>query len=98
MGNRCWGKTPAERFAEAVGNAEGDIWDEKIWNLNIQVNGRLASAWMDYAFYLGDTFHHCGVNSVQLFNGTDGWKIIYLADTRQQEGCEIPESVKPGVN
>ena len=91
-------KLPAAKFAEAVTNAEGDMWDEKIWNLNIQVDNRLASAWMDYAFFLGEKFSHCGVNSMQLFKGEDGWKIIYLADTRRQEPCEIPKSLDPGVN
>ena len=97
-GKPMLGKVEAVQFAQAVGNAEGPMWDEKIWNLQIQVKNRLASAWMDYAFYLGEDFSHCGVNSFQLFKGEEGWKIIYLADTRQKEGCEIPESVKPGVN
>lgn len=91
-------KMPAANFADAVRQATGDMWDEKIWDLKIEVNNRLASAWMDYAFYRGETFSHCGSNSFQLFKGDDGWKIIYLADSRQRQGCEIPESVKPGVN
>ena len=91
-------KLTAEEFANRVDAAEGPMWDEKIWDLNVQVRNRLASAWMDYAFFLGDTFSHCGVNSFQMFKSEDGWKIIYLVDTRQQAGCEIPESVKPGVN
>lgn len=97
-GEPTLGKMPMENFASALENFEGPMWNEKIWNLNIQVNNRLASAWMDYAFFLGEEFSHCGVNSFQLFNGKEGWKIIYLADSRQQEGCEIPESVKAGVN
>ena len=91
-------KLTAEEFAGAVETAEGPIWDEKIWDLNIQIRNRLASAWMDYAFYRGETFSHCGVNSFQLFKSEEGWKIIHLVDTRQRAGCEIPESIKPGVN
>jgi len=91
-------KQPASNFATAVRNASGPTWDEKIWDLKIEVNGRLASAWMDYAFYLGENFSHCGANSFQLFNGEEGWEIIYLVDSRQREGCEIPEFAKPGVN
>ena len=90
-------KQPASNFSTAVRNATGAMWDEKIWNLKIEVNNRLASAWMDYAFYLGDSFSHCGANSFQMFKGEDGWKIIYLVDSRQREGCEIPESVKAAV-
>ena len=91
-------KSPAENFAQAVREATGDTWDEKIWDLKIEVNNRLASAWMDYAFYLGDTLSHCGSNSFQLFKGEQGWKIIYLVDSRQHEGCKIPEHVRPAVN
>ena len=92
------GNTPTERFADAVDNAEGPIWDERIWDLTIHVDDRLASAWMNFAFYRGDTFSHCGVNSMQLFKGDVGWKIFHLADTRRREGCEIPNEVKNGVN
>lgn len=90
-------KMPAENFADAVRQATGAMWDEKIWDVKIEVDNRLASAWMNYAFYLGDEFSHCGSNSFQLYKGNEGWKIIYLADSRQREGCEIPESVKPAV-
>jgi hypothetical protein len=46
---------------------------------------------MDYGFFLGDQFSHCGVNSFQLVRTEDGWKTIHLIDTRQQAGCEVPE-------
>jgi hypothetical protein len=46
---------------------------------------------MNYAFFAGDTFSHCGVNAFQLFKGADGWKIFHIADTRRREGCEMPE-------
>lgn len=81
----------ADRFAEAVGTPHDEVWDERIWDVQIHVRDNLASAWMDYAFYAGDTFSHCGVNSFQLFRSAEGWKIIYLVDTRQRQGCEVPE-------
>lgn len=30
---------------------------------------------------------HRQPNSFQLFKGDDGWKIIYIIDTRRKEGC-----------
>ena len=90
--------TPIEDFAAAVGRPHDVVWDERFWDTVVHIDGRLASMWMKYAFYLGDSFSHCGVDSFQLFKTEDGWKIAYLADTRQREGCEIPESVKPGGN
>ena len=76
-----------ERFLNAVGTPHDDIWDERIFNLKIEVDGPLATAWMDYSFYLGDKFSHCGVNAMTLFKSSDGWKIIYLVDTRRKENC-----------
>ncbi len=95
-GNPQLGNTPLANFVNAVNQPHDQVWDERIWDVDIKVNGRLASAWMNFAFYLGDTLSHCGVNSFQLFKGKEGWKIIYLADTSQREGCEIPENVKSG--
>lgn len=90
--------TPMDRFAAAVAQPHDQMWDEQFWDTNVQINGRLASMWMSYAFYLGGKLSHCGVNTFMLFKDTAGWKVMSLADTRQREGCQIPESVKPVVN
>lgn len=79
----------AASFAEAVGGAER-TWDERISGLEVRVDGRLATAWMDYVFYLGDELSHCGVNAMQLYRSDDGWKIFQIADTRRREGCPDP--------
>ncbi len=62
-------------------------FQEKLKSFNIQIDGEMANAWTPYEFWLNDAFHHCGVNSFQLFNDGEGWKIIYLIDTRRREGC-----------
>ncbi len=80
-------------FVEAVGAPHDQVWDERIWNLSIQIDDRLAAAWMDYAFFLGDRFSHCGVNAFQLFKGLDGWKVIQITDTRRSESCELPDDL-----
>lgn len=72
-----------EQFIAAVGQAEAGTWDERIWNVQIDVRDNLASAWMDYAFYFSGNLSHCGVNSVQLARQPDGaWRAIALADSR----------------
>jgi hypothetical protein len=53
----------------------------------VLIDGNLASVWTDYKFYIGEKFSHCGVNSFQLFKGDDGWKIIYIIDTRRKDNC-----------
>ena len=79
----------AEGFIKAVGSpkAPGQDWDERIAGLQIAVDGPLASAWMDYAFYLGGRLSHCGVNAMHLIKTEAGWQIIAIIDTRRQEGC-----------
>ena len=62
-------------------------FQEKIMDYSIQIDGPMANAWTPYEFWLNNEFHHCGVNSFQLFNDAGTWKIIYLIDTRRKEGC-----------
>lgn len=84
-----------EAFVAAVGQPkpEGQIWDERIWDPVVLVDGPMATAWTPYAFYLGDSFSHCGVNAFQLIDTDAGWRILAITDTRQREGCEIPDGV-----
>lgn len=85
--------TPIDSFVEAVGRPHEKVWDERIWDVEIRVDGPLASAWVPYAFYLGDELSHCGVNAMQLVQESDGWKILSLTDTRRQD-CSVPADVR----
>ncbi len=76
-------------FIQAVGTPHEQMWDERIDDVEISVDGRLASAWMKYWFFLGDQLSHCGVDVAHLFKDAEGrWRIFDLADTRRREGCE----------
>ena len=80
-----------EAFLRAVGTPHTEVWDERVSNLEIRTDGELATAWMDYAFYLDNRFSHCGVNALQLFRTKDrGWQIIQIIDTRRRECPRIP--------
>lgn len=85
--------TSVDGFVEAVGAPRDRVWDERIWDVEIRVDGPLASAWVPYAFYLGEELSHCGVNAVQLVRQVDGWKIHQLTDTRR-EACNVPSEVR----
>ncbi|MBT8399226.1 MAG: nuclear transport factor 2 family protein [Rhodothermia bacterium] len=76
-----------DEFAVAVGRPHEKIWNERIGAVEIRVDGHLASAWMEYAFYLGDDLHHCGVNSMQLVRFGSSWKIVALLDTDRGLAC-----------
>jgi hypothetical protein len=78
---------PAAPFIEAIGTARTQVWDERISDIEVRLDGRLATAWMRYSFFIDETFVHCGVNVFQLFRGTAGWQIIQITDTRRQDGC-----------
>ena len=86
----------SSKFATAVGTPHDEVWDEKIWSYEVQVDGVLASVWTEYTFYLGDKMSHCGVNNFQLHKTNSGWKIIQLVDTRRRTNCS--ESPKQDVN
>jgi hypothetical protein len=62
-------------------------FDERLRNPVVKLDGGLASVWAEYAFYVGDRFSHCGVDSFQLVRTPEGWRIIEIADTRRKEGC-----------
>lgn len=62
--------------------------DERISAYQIKVDGTMASAWTPYQFYVNGNFSHCGVNSFQLVKMAEGWKIVYIIDTRRKEPCE----------
>lgn len=65
----------------------GLVLDERLANPVVQVNGDLASVWVDYWFFAGDRFSHCGVDAFVLARQAGTWKILSVADTRQREGC-----------
>jgi hypothetical protein len=64
------------------------ILDERILDFQIKIDGNMASAWTPYEFYVNDNFSHCGVNSFSLIKTAKGWKITYVIDTRNKEGCK----------
>ncbi len=84
-----------QRFIDAVGQPKDQVWNEPIWNEKAEIDGNLASVWVDYAFYVDDQFSHCGVDAFHLIKREDGWKICHLVDTRRKTNCEVPDEFKP---
>ena len=77
----------ADSFVKAIGTPHSAVYDERITFGDIKIDGDLASVWAPYKFYLGGKFSHCGVDVFQLMKTTDGWKIIYIVDTRRKDNC-----------
>jgi len=84
-----------QKFIDAVGQPKEQVWNEPIWNEKVEIDGNLASVWVDYAFYVDDQFSHCGVDAFHLIKQVDGWKIFHLVDTRRKTDCEVPEDIRP---
>lgn len=78
---------PVDGFVTAVGGAS-EVWDERLYDIEVRIDGNLAAVWTQYTFHAGDQFSHCGVDAIQLVRTDAGWKIIQIADTRRQDGCE----------
>lgn len=60
------------------------LFEERILNYSIQVDGAMAHVWTPYEFYLNDKLSHKGVNAFTLFKDNGLWKIVYLIDTRRK--------------
>lgn len=77
----------AAAFIKSIGTPHKEVYDERIVITDVKVDGPLASVWAPYKFYVSSTFSHCGVNVFQLMKAADGWKIIYIVDTRRKDNC-----------
>lgn len=79
------------QFMDFVVNHEGEPMVETYWDPQIRVEDNLATVWIRYNFYVGETLDHCGEDTFQLFRSAEGWTIIAVADTQRRAGCEARE-------
>src|SRR5690606_39112648 len=81
-------REPIDSWISSVAGAPaGLVLDERLYNPQVRVSDGLASVWVEYDFYAGERFSHCGVDTFTLVRLADGWKVASLADTRRREGC-----------
>lgn len=73
----------------AIGESGGQ-WNEQIYDVVVHVDRDMASIWAPYTFYLDGGPRHCGINSIELLRGADGWRVTQLSDTRQTADCPDP--------
>jgi hypothetical protein len=82
-------KMPLDDFINVIGSGKAE-WRERIWTPTVLVHGPIAVVWAPYDFHLSGSFTHCGYDSISLLKTTAGWKITYISDTRETEGCQNP--------
>ncbi len=61
--------------------------DEQIFDVKINVEGALASAWAPFTIALDGELKSCGVNHFTLVKLDDAWKVSALIDTHTPEKC-----------
>jgi hypothetical protein len=90
--------TPAIRltapaaFGNAIASAPaGDVWNERIFDPEVRIDGDVAQVWAYYTFHRNKTFSHCGVDAFMLLKVGSEWKITQLADSRRTAGCTHSE-------
>lgn len=80
--------TELQRFLEVIGTPHPTPFDERIYNVDIRIDGELAVVWAPYKFYLGDKLSHCGVNIFHLIRKGEKWLIFEIVDTRRTKNCD----------
>jgi putative lumazine-binding protein len=84
--------TSAAQFGAAFSRAPaGDVWNERIFDPEVRIDGTVAQVWAYYTFHLNAKFSHCGVDAFMLLRVGTTWKITQLADSRRTEGCTHTE-------
>ncbi|MEZ2414092.1 nuclear transport factor 2 family protein [Muriicola sp. E247] len=79
---------PYERFVKSIVSIPDSVqFHERLLSISVKVDGSLAQAWTPYEFWINGNLSHCGVNSFQLIKEKEGWKVLYIIDTRRKEGC-----------
>ena len=63
---------------------------DRQWSHHVLVDGPMAQVWGPYDFHIDGTFSHCGVNSINLVRGADGWRVAAVTYTMRKDGCEAP--------
>jgi hypothetical protein len=80
--------TVPSAFGSAIASAPaGDVWNERIWDPEVRVDGDVAQVWAYYTFHRNGAFSHCGVDAFMLLKVGSEWKITQLADSRRTTGC-----------
>jgi hypothetical protein len=79
--------TAADFIASIARVPEGVVLDEVLGDVQILIDGQVASVWTYYDFYAGDDFSHCGYNAFQMLKTAGEWKVVAITDSRRREGC-----------
>lgn len=85
---------PFTEFLKGIDKAKQNDskWEEKIWSMDINIDGGMATVWTPYSFFVDNELSHCGTNHLLLIKQETSWKITGLTDTRRRKTCRMTES------
>jgi hypothetical protein len=87
--------TAPSQFGAGITRAPaGDVWNERIYDPEVKIDGDVAQVWAYNTFHRNTTFSHCGVDAFMLVKVGSAWKITQLADSRRTQGCTHTEAPK----
>lgn len=80
--------TTPSAFIQSIAKAPPELLiNEVVHDVEVRIDGPLATVWTYYDLFLSEKFSHCGYDAMQLLRTNNEWKIVALADTRRTEGC-----------
>ena len=86
------GLTSPSQFGASLTRAPaGDVWNERIFDPEVRIDGDVAQVWAYYTFHRNKEFSHCGVDAFMLRKLGTQWKITQLSDSRRTANCTHTE-------
>lgn len=77
--------TSKAKFIEGVNSIPANVnIEERIFDVQSLISGHLAQFQVPYEFYVNGEFTHKGTNVLTLLHTKDGWRVSYIADTREK--------------
>ncbi|WP_116787948.1 nuclear transport factor 2 family protein [Flavobacterium psychrotrophum] len=81
--NKFTQETAAKFYEGIEKNAGKAKFEERVKEYKIATDGNIAHVWVPYEFYINNEFSHKGANSFELVKFKEGWKIVYVIDSRE---------------
>ncbi len=74
-----------QEFAKMIGESKRGSLREEIKDMDVKIDDRLATAWVEYDFFYNGSFNHCGVDAFQLYKSGSTWRITQISDTKRAD-------------
>jgi len=80
-------RTPTQFLTSIMTTPADQTSDERMFDPEVRIDGRLAQVWTYYTFRAGTRFTHCGIDAVTLVRSEATWKIVSFAWSVRTTDC-----------